>query len=372
MVPMLGSTLGEAGFGDCGCLLRVFDMPVESDLVVESVSDDVWDVLLKQFDDANYRQLAAYSTAAAARVGARSENVAIRQGGNLLGLCNVRTRRLPLLPFGISYVNGAPLIQQSGSSVDSATVLLCCLSALRNEFVKKRGLVLRMVGVARSDFHPDEVSQIFQEAGFIPSEAKGRYRTIVVDVMRALSDIRAAFDRKWRGHLNKAERQGLEIVRGTEPRLLHEYSELHRGLVARKDLKVDLGPDFFLNLQDKLPESDRFVVHLATQAGEVVAGHIGAYQGDTAVYLLGATNEAGLKSNASYLLQWRVIEYAKERGCLWYDLGGIDPEGNPNVYEFKARMGGADICAPGPYEAGSPLLRAFLQNLESLYRMLRK
>jgi len=347
-------------------------MPVENDLVVESVLDDVWDVLLKQFEDTNYRQLAAYSTAVAARVGARSENVAIRHGSNLLGLCNVRTRKLPLLPFGISYVNGAPLIQQSGSAVDDYATLLSCLRALRNEYVMKRGLMLRIVGVARSEFQPDEASRIFQDAGFVPTDAKGRYRTIVVDVKRTLTDIRAALDRKWRGHLNKAERQGLEIVRGTEARFIQEYIELHRGLVARKDLKIDLGPDFFLNIQDKLPVSDRFVVHLAMHAGEVVAGHIGAYQGDTAVYLLGASNEAGLKSNASYLLQWRVIEYAKERGCLWYDLGGIDPEGNPNVYEFKARMGGSDICAPGPYEAGSPLTRVSLKYLESLYRMLHK
>jgi lipid II:glycine glycyltransferase (peptidoglycan interpeptide bridge formation enzyme) len=111
---------------------------------------------------------------------------------------------------------------------------------------------------------------------------------------------------------------------------------------------------------------------LARLGDKAVAGHIGAYHGDTAVYLLGAANEAGLKSNASYLLQWRVIEYAKERGCNWYDLGGIDPEGNPDVYRFKMRIGGIDVCAPGPYESGNRLRRAFLQKLESLYRMIRK
>ncbi len=345
-------------------------MPDESGLIVESVSDDVWDILLKQFDDANYRQLAAYSKAAAARVNALSENVAIRKDGDLLGICNVRIRKLPLLSFGIAYVNGAPLVMKSTESIDCATALSHCLNALRKEFVDARGHVLRVIGVARTDLSPDVTPRVFLDAGFVATLAKGRYRTILVNVKRELPDIRRGLDQKWRNILNKAERQGLEIVRGTDPALFVKFGELFSGLVARKKLKVDLDPEFFVALQNSLAAPDRFVVHLAMQAGDVVAGHIGAYHGDTAVYLLGAANEAGLKSNASYLLQWRVIEYAKERGCNWYDLGGIDPEGNPDVYRFKARIGGVDVCAPGPYESGTLLRRAILQNMESLYRML--
>lgn len=347
-------------------------MPGEQGPVVEVVSDDDWDILLKQFADANYRQLAAYSSAAAARVKARSENVAIREDGKLLGLCNVRIRKLPLLPFGIAYVNGAPLVLNSAESIDSSTALSRCLNALRQEFVDVRGLVLRMIGVARADLSADLANWSFLEAGFVPCSAKGRYRTILVDLMRDLPEIRRGLDQKWRNVLNKAERQDLKVVRGTETVLFREFGELYSGLVARKNLNVDLGPEFFLGLQSELSELDRFVVHLAKQGDKAVAGHIGAYHGDTAVYLLGAANEAGLKTNASYLLQWSVIEYAKARHCRWYDLGGIDPEGNPDVYRFKARMGGADVSAPGPYELGSSVRRAILLTLESTYRMMRK
>lgn len=347
-------------------------MPGEQSPVVEVVSDDNWDILLKQFADANYRQLAAYSSAAAARIKARSENMAIREAGKLLGLCNVRIRKLPLLPFGIAYVNGAPLVLNSAESVDSATALSRCLNALRQEFVDVRGHVLRVIGVARADLLVDSANRSFLEAGFVPCTAKGRYRTILVDVMRELPEIRRGLDQKWRNVLNKAERQGLVVVRGTGAAFFGEFAELYNGLVARKNLDVDLGPEFFLGLQDELSEPDRFVVHLAKQGDNVVAGHIGAYHGDTAVYLLGAADEAGLKTNASYLLQWRVMEYAKERGCNWYDLGGIDPEVNPDVYRFKARIGGTDVLAPGPYESGTSLRRAFIKNLESLYRMIHK
>lgn len=348
-------------------------MPKENGLTVEAVSSDVWDSLLRQFYDSNYRQLAAYSAAAAARVGALSEYVAIRNGGELLGLCNVRVKKLPLLPFGIAYVNGAPLVRQSRGSHEDEAARMRCLDALQKEFVERRGHVLRVVGVARADSPQlDEANRLFLAAGFVPCKAKGRYRTMLVDVTRALPDIRAALNQMWRRNLTKAERQGFEIVRGTEIALFQEYSELHRGLITRKDLTIDLGPEFFMGVQEGLSEFDRFVVHLAKRDGKAVAGHIGAYHGDTAVFLLGSANEAGLKSYASYLLHWRVIEYAKERGYDWYDLGGIDPEANPGVYNFKERIGGVDICAPGPYESGTEFRRWLIRTVESLYRKIRK
>lgn len=347
-------------------------MPTEAYLLVEAVQNPGWDALFTQFDDANYRQLNAYAQAAASRVGAQSENVAIHADGELLGLCNVRIRKLPLLPFGIAYVNGAPLIKKSASASDAAATLTRCLKALRKTFVDQQGHVLRVVGVARADL-PDAVTRsCFQAAGFVLSEAKGHYRTILVDVTPELPALRRGLDQKWRNALNKAERQSLHIERGTDAAMFEAFCTLHAGLVARKNLAVELGPEFFQGIQDALPESSRLVVHLAHSEGEVVAGHIGAYHGDTAVYLLGAANALGLKTNASYLLQWRVMEYARERGCLWYDLGGIDPVVNPDVYRFKARIGGQEVSAPGPYECGDPLRRKLLQGLESIYRKVKK
>lgn len=340
-------------------------------LVIETADSENWDCLLRQFDDANYRQLAAYSAAAARRVGAASENVVFRCGESILGLSNIRIRKLPLLPFGIAYVNGGPLVQMR-SGRDTAYALRCCLAALRDEYVKKRGHVLRIVGVARRDMSAEEANRYFLDAGFEPSAAKGHYRTALLDIGRDLADVRRSFDQKWRNVLNKAERQELDIVCGTGKDLFLEFDRLFRGLVERKKLSVDMGPEFFSSIQDGLAEQDRFVVHLAMRKNEVVAGHVGAFHGDTAVYLLGAANEVGLSVNASYLLQWRVIEYAMQHGCRWYDLGGIDPEGNPDVYRFKMRMGGEDICAPGPYEIGSRMRRSLVSRIESLYRIIKK
>ena len=44
------------------------------------------------------------------------------------------------------------------------------------------------------------------------------------------------------------------------------------------------------------------------------------------------------------------MEAAREEGCRWYDLGGIDPQNNPGVYHFKSGFGGEEIIVPGPFE----------------------
>jgi len=343
----------------------------EHTAVVDELLDDEWDLLIGQFSDANYRQLSAYSIAAASRVGGVSQNVAIRIGSDLIGLCNIRIKKIPFLSFGIAYVNGAPLVRKYACTSDYDVKLALCLRALKNKYVNRQGNVLRIVGLARADSDPKKEKEIFEKEGFSLSDAKGRYRTMFIDTRQAVSDIRAAMNQMWRRNLSKAERQDIQITRGTEQALFLEYETLHRSLIHRKGLNIDLGPEYFMGVQKGLSSADQFVVHLAKHEGRLVAGHIGAFHGDTAVFLLGATNEAGLECKASYLLHWRVIEYAKELKLNWYDLGGIDPEGNPGVYSFKFRTGAVDICAPGPYEAGTWFRRRLLRALEYLYRMIR-
>ncbi len=62
-------------------------------------------------------------------------------------------------------------------------------------------------------------------------------------------------------------------------------------------------------------------------------------------YLFGATGAVGRPLRAGYFLTWEAIRLAREKGCLWYDLGGLDPAENPDVARFKERMNGVPINA---------------------------
>ena len=97
-------------------------------------------------------------------------------------------------------------------------------------------------------------------------------------------------------------------------------------------------------------------VLICEQGGVPVAGLVASAIGDSAIYLLGATSDDGLNAKGAYLLQWTLIRWLKENGIRWYDLGGIDPEGNPGVYSFKRGLSGADLHQLTPFMACNGLV----------------
>ena len=81
-----------------------------------------------------------------------------------------------------------------------------------------------------------------------------------------------------------------------------------------------------------------------------ISALIGTAMGNTGIYLLGATNEEGMKLKASYLLQWEMIKWLKQKDIIRYDLGGIDPINNPGVYEFKTGISKNEVHDLGTLE----------------------
>jgi hypothetical protein len=317
--------------------------------VLRHADRDEWVGLAAEFDDHNYRQCWDYAAMLAARANAAAECAVVDRGGVPAGVASVRVKRLPHMAIGIAYVAGGPLVRprEDGSARERLEVVL---GALKEEYVEHRGLVLRVAPPIGDAAWNGTVDACLQAAGFRPARGLGPYRTMLVDIARPLADVRGGLAKKWRNDLNNADRQGLRVTEGRDPALFDDFAPLFDELVARKSLAVDLGADFYAGLQPRLADTERLHLAIARVDGRPAAGVVAAIHGDTAVYLLGASNDLGRKTNAAYLLQWKVIEAAAREGCRWYDLGGVDAAGNPGVYRFKQRMGGIELSAPGPYE----------------------
>ena len=317
-------------------------------LQLEPLDAAGWAAHAPAFLDWNYRQSWAFSRATAARLGAECEHLAIRRGGDTIGLASVRTKRAPLLG-GIAFLSGGPLARRG--SGDDLERFEAALEALRAEYVGRRGVVLRVVAALGPPEWNDAAGNVLARAGFVSAPSRHSYRTLRLDLAPPPEELRKRFAQKWRNGLNRSERHGLsvEVSDGIEP--LEAFCALFEGFRERKGFDVDLGPEFYLAAQREHLASERFTVTLARKDGRVVAGHVASHLGDTAVYLLGAADEVGRQTQAAYLLQWRAILEAVERKMRAYDLGGIDPEGNPGVSHFKGGLGGVDVQAAGPCEA---------------------
>jgi lipid II:glycine glycyltransferase (peptidoglycan interpeptide bridge formation enzyme) len=70
-----------------------------------------------------------------------------------------------------------------------------------------------------------------------------------------------------------------------------------------------------------------------------------------------------MKSNGSYLMQWKFIEWLKENQFAWYNLNGINPLTNPGTYRFKEGLcgkNGKDVYSLGFFELCENKLNAFI------------
>ncbi|MFT6659403.1 lipid II:glycine glycyltransferase FemX [Maritalea sp.] len=151
-------------------------------------------------------------------------------------------------------------------------------------------------------------------------------------------EMRASFGQKWRSHLKKSEKNGLEFEHCDMSRLPVFY-ELYRAMTDRKQFPDYSAFDSLHHLMDNIEDSARPELFLVHHEGEPVAGGIIFTAGDTAVYLYGATNDQALPLRAGYFMHWEIMRWlARQDRIKWYDLGGTD--GFLGLHQFKNGMVG--------------------------------
>jgi lipid II:glycine glycyltransferase (peptidoglycan interpeptide bridge formation enzyme) len=235
-------------------------------------------------------------------------------------------------------VRWGPLWQTRSQAADS-TAFRLALRALRNEYVCRRGLILRIFPLLYND-DSHSCTDILKQEGYTPVPEEDPGRTLLVDISAPLDEVRKKLDQKWRNCLNKAERNELEVVEGTDDSLFAEFIGLYHALLERKQFQEPNDINEFRAIQRDLPPECKMRIFLCRANGVSSAGVICATIGETGVYLFGATNDQGMANKGSYLLQWKAIQWMKDHGCRSYNLNGINPLKNPGSYHFKEGLSG--------------------------------
>jgi len=309
----------------------------QSKIAIKIINKDKWLAYAKTFRDYYYTHYWEYSSFAAKRVGAISEHIAfIDKSGQVLAISDVRIKKIPILNTGIAYFSSPPMMVLNQNHLNGIKENI--LLAIYREYSLDRGFVVRIKERCKiSKLYENDVA-IYKKASF--SIFKTTNKTFLIDLTRPIEKIRKNLHSKWRNILNKSEKQNILIREGFDDQLFFDFSTLFKDLVQKKKFIVNLDDDFYRKINDCSDTQEKFHMCIAYVDDQPISGHLSSLTGDTAVYILGATNELGRKLGAAYLMQWHVINIAKDKGCTWYDLGGIDKANNPDVYRFKERMGG--------------------------------
>ena len=324
---------------------------------IDKVGEAEWSEIIQLFDDANIYQTWSYGLI---RWGENNlSHVVLKKDGFIVGVAQLRIARLPVLERGIAYIRWGPLWRLCGKRTDLES-LRQMIMALVKEYVFHRGLLVRVLpNVINCDDDANAIRSIFETVGLRWETSS--YRTFLVDLTPSMEELRKNLTQGWRKQLRKAEKNNkLKLIEGTKDKLYEAFSALYNEMLTRKGFSPGVDINEFREIQKDLPDTLKMIVMICEFEREPVSALVGSLIGNRGIYLLGATSDKGLKLKGSYLLQWRMIQWLKEHGARWYDLGGIDPNGNPGVYHFKAGLGGVDVKHLGCFESCENLASSFL------------
>jgi lipid II:glycine glycyltransferase (peptidoglycan interpeptide bridge formation enzyme) len=341
---------------------------------IDKISESDWNDLLLQFADASIYQTWAYGAVHWGRT--QLSHLVLKRNGEIVAATQVRIVQIPIIKKGVAYIRWGPLWRLNGLEAE-IEIFSQALSALKREYVEKRGLLLRIIpNVFRTDSCAPSVLSLLAELGFSLQTTTPAYHTMRLDLSKSIEDIRKGLHQRWRNKLKNAEKSGFTVSIQSDDAAYQRFLDAYHQMMSRKRFETTVDPTEFARIQSTLPGMFKMQVLLCEKDGELFNALVVAPAGDTAIYLLAATANAGLQANGAFLLQWKAIEMLKQDGRRWYDLGGVNPLTNPGVYQFKSGIGGEDVMQSGLHTCDADWITSLCvttgEALRSLVKKKRK
>ena len=317
---------------------------------IDSANEAAWNELIALFNDASLNQTWAFG---AVKTGERNlSRLILRYQNEIVAAAQVRVKTIPLVGFGAAYVSWGPMWMRRDRE-PMAENFRQAIRALRNEYVAKRGLCLRLYPLVFDD-NPFALREILDGEQYLPAAGDKAARTILLDLAPELKTLREGMEYKSRRNLRRAEEAGLEVIEGDGEEMLDSFMEIYREMISRKGFLPSHDHDVVKRMQQRLPAGQKLRAYLCRDEGRLCAGTIVSLLGNTGLEMSAATNELGMKNSSSYLLRWKMVEQMKSMGQRFFNINGINPEENLGTYQFKRGFTGKcgrDLHYLGKFDA---------------------
>ncbi|TMC20729.1 MAG: peptidoglycan bridge formation glycyltransferase FemA/FemB family protein [Chloroflexi bacterium] len=269
------------------------------------------------------------------------------ENGRLIGAMMLSVASVPL-PTRLPGIHTNWLYSARGPTVEHPTspALAALLAHAHKVAQKEHAVVLRVEpNIADDDPNMDAWLAAYQNLGFHanPIAVHGR-RSWVLDIRPSAEQLLANFKMTWRQNVRVSERKGVIIREATTDADFDSYYNLLT-LTSERD-------DFFIHSKEYHKEILRYfkgkgdaVLYLAEHEGEAIAAKMLIRFGDWCWDMFGASANHKRNLKPTYLLQYRCILWAKERGCSYFDFRTIPEVLEPGeemwgVYEYKKGFDG--------------------------------
>ncbi len=282
--------------------------------VAEQASNDpAWDEFLAAQATGQHVQSSPWGQLKA-KFGWQVVRILAREGEQIVGGAQILSRRLPIWG-SIAYVTRGPVVAPGRSDV-----MEMLFDRIEKVAQAQRSLVLSVEPPADEPLYmcPLQARQ-FKPSSFyvIPPT------TALVDLRQSDDEILAQFKRGTRYNVRVALRHGIVVRDGNQADLGRFFEWM--------DATAAQDPYYYYSLAYYEEAWRQFVPRgmmkllIACYEGEPISGTIVIALGQWAVYKWGASSGAHLSKKPNELLQWHAMKWSREKGCHYYDLGGITP-----------------------------------------------
>ncbi len=170
----------------------------------------------------------------------------------------------------------------------------------------------------------------------------------VLDIQKSEEELLAEMHQKTRYNIRLAERKGVrvEIIKGKD---LNKYFDVFYTLMQEtaERGKFGLHPKrYYENIFEDGAKNENINLFVGKFQNEILVTNLVVFYGETAFYPFGASSQNYRNLMVPYLVHWKAIEEAKQRGLKYYNFGAIDAgekithENWSGISAFKKKFGG--------------------------------
>lgn len=268
--------------------------------------------------------------------------IALEKDGHIVGGTMLYRHKLPR-GFTWLYAARGPLLNEYHSNFAQESMDLI-MEQIRPIAKAEKSVFLRIDPPLQED--PPRFKGFKESpAGYYPEY------TLMVDLTKTEDEILKQMKQKGRYNIKVAQKHEVKIVEvDSTAKNYDNYIGAYHKIVletTKRDGFYAHRKGHYVDMVRTLEDHKAGKLFLALYKGKVVSGLIATYFKDTATYYYGASSNENRHVMAPYLLQWHVMQKAKQDGYKRYDFLGIAPPDQPKhpwagVTSFKRKFGGHD------------------------------
>jgi lipid II:glycine glycyltransferase (peptidoglycan interpeptide bridge formation enzyme) len=304
----------------------------------------------------------------------RPVRLVLEQDGKMVGLGQFLAYNTPLVPGVLMYCAKGPWLPWEDEEAVRA-FFGGVISAARSE------------GAHTVKIEPEvseqqtKVKGLFSELGLRKFRWDLNYKaTMIVDLSPSEEDLLANMKGKTRYNVRLAARKGVRVEEDNSPEAREFFWRMVEHTAERNGFWYR-PRDYHLAMWRVLFDAGRARLFFATHEEDRLAAMLIYTLGRKYWYAWGASMDEKRNLMPTYLLQWELMKWAKERGFTHYDLGAVpspnnlDDEGHPlyGVHKFKEGFGSALVDFVGCWDLPvSPVRAALWDRVEPVYFRLHQ